>query len=66
MEFNREEAHDLKNQLAIAIGMVEISIKYMSKDPVDMVKIGDKMNKSLVALRKINAFLETKKDADQF
>lgn len=65
MNLSRDEAHDLKNQLAIAIGMVEISIKYTSKDPIDLVKIKDKMEKSLSALRKINDFLETKKDPDQ-
>jgi hypothetical protein len=61
MNFNQEEAHDLKNQLAIAIGMVEISIRYTAKDPVDIAKIKDKMEKTLAALQKINHFLESKK-----
>jgi hypothetical protein len=65
MDFNRDETHDLKNQLAIAIGMVEISVKYLSKQPADLPKISDKMEKTLVALKKINSMFEAKKDSDQ-
>jgi hypothetical protein len=65
MELTRDEAHDMKNQLAIAIGMVEISIKYLTRDPVEVAKISEKLGKTLIALRKTNAFLETKKDPNQ-
>lgn len=62
MEMSKDEVHDIKNQLAIAIGMIELVIRYLSKDPVDKVKITDRLDKSLIAMKKANEFLENKKD----
>jgi hypothetical protein len=65
MQFSKEEAHDLKNQLAIAMGMVEISLKYLSKTPIDISRITEKLDKAMIALKKINGFIESKKSSNQ-
>jgi hypothetical protein len=62
MELNGDEVHDLKNQLAIAIGMVELVVKYMGREPLDKIKINDKLEKSLLAMKKANNYLDGKKN----
>ena len=61
MKIDRSDLHDLKNHLAISIGMNEIVIKIIQRDGIhtDFQKIIEKLEKSLKAQKKIQDYLTT-------
>jgi hypothetical protein len=61
MDLSQEEVHDIRNQIAVAAGAVELSIIYTTRDPVDILKLVDMLEKSLAAIRKIDDFFNTRK-----
>ncbi len=60
MTIERSDLHDLKNHLAISIGMNELVIKIIQRDDVrtDFLKIIEKLEKSLSAQKKIQDYFD--------
>jgi two-component sensor histidine kinase len=56
----REDYHDIKNQIAIALGMTDLTLRSLKKDPskLDAQKIMDRSEKSLKALERILALVD--------
>jgi hypothetical protein len=61
MELDRKEVHDIRNQLAISIGMVELAIKMLVRDgkEADLAKITERLEKSIAAQQKLKGIFET-------
>lgn len=55
MMLTREDCHDLKNQLAIAFGMTEMTIRALEKkdQPLDVAKAIERQKKVIAALEKV-------------
>ncbi len=60
MELERKDIHDIKNQLAISIGMVELAQKMILRDgkEADFTKLNERLDKALMAQRKLQDFFE--------
>lgn len=60
MELDRKDIHDIKNQLAISIGMVELVQKMILRDgkEADFAKINERLEKALGAQQKLQNFFE--------
>ena len=60
MSVERKVIHEVKNQLSISIGLVELSLKAAIKDgaDVDVTKIIDRLERALVAQRKLQEIFE--------
>ncbi|MEY4617566.1 MAG: hypothetical protein RJB66_2526 [Pseudomonadota bacterium] len=63
MEIDRKDIHELKNQLAISMGMIELGMKMIARDQqnVDLSKLDERLNKSLEAQKKILDYLNSLK-----
>ena len=63
MEIDRKDIHELKNQLAISMGMIELGMKMIARDEknVDLSKLDERLNKSLEAQKKILEFINSLK-----
>ncbi len=61
MPVERKVIHEVKNQLSISIGLVELSLKAATKDGanVDLTKIIDRLERALIAQRKLQEIFET-------
>jgi hypothetical protein len=55
----REYFHDIKNHLAIAIGMTDLTLRTLKKDPsqIDVQKIIDRGEKTALALEQISLLI---------
>ena len=61
MNIESSKAHDLKNQLAISIGMIELIQKMILRDgkELDLNKLSDRLERSIIAQKKLQEFFET-------
>ncbi len=61
MPVERKVIHEVKNQLSISIGLVELSLKAATKDGanVDIAKIIDRLERAMIAQRKLQEIFET-------
>lgn len=66
IQISSDEVHDLKNILAVSMGMLEISTKLIDRDPqgVDTAKLREKIQKSYEALQRIEEFIRNKPRLD--
>lgn len=60
MELQRKDLHEIRNLLAIGIGMVELTQRMVLRDGanLDIQKLKVRLDKSLDAQRKINNLFE--------
>jgi hypothetical protein len=65
MQLTRLDVHELKNQLAISIGMIELVQKMLNRDgkEAELQKIIDRLEKALTAQKKLLDFFENSKSA---
>lgn len=63
MELERKDIHELKNHLSISMGMCQLAQKMIAREgkEVDLTKLNDRIEKSLLAQQKILEFLESLK-----
>lgn len=65
MNISRKEVHDIKNQLSISIGLIELVIKKLKKnEALDLPNLIERLEKCATATHSVNQFFEDKKKTD--
>ena len=67
MELERQDVHDIRNQLSISIGMLDLIQKSLTRDgrEVDLSKLSDRIEKSILAQKKLLQFFEGNKSTKE-